>query len=143
MSPVTPAPQVRTTLKALAIALALFAVLSYLRVRVQTAFALPPAVGLTLSFLMYFIPGWVLGLLVGRAPARAGALLGLLTVAVVWLEVPLQLGALAFSDVVIALLAFAGLGVLGCTAGSAAAAYGRNRRRAAPGTADSSGGEPS
>jgi hypothetical protein len=116
------------TLVALGVGLLTFVVLSSLRVRVQYVAPQPPAVALLLSLLMYLVPGFVTGLFLTRGYLPAGAVLGLLTVTVVWFEAPLRAGALSLADLATALAAFAALGVIACSAGCAAAGFLRARR---------------
>jgi hypothetical protein len=121
------------TLVALGVGLLTFVVLSSLRIRVQTLTPQPPAVAVTLTLLMYLGSGFATGLLLLRAQALFGSVLGVLTVAVVWLEAPLGAARLGLADRAAALLAFAALGALTCAAGSVAAGFLRARRaRSAP-----------
>jgi hypothetical protein len=120
-------PLTAITLRRIALALLAgllaFAFLSYLRIQIQYAAAPPPAVGLILTVLMYLLPGCLVGYLVPRSPVISGALLGLLTVAVVWLEVPLRPGVVPWGEIAKALTAFSALGIIVCAGGSGAAAY--------------------
>jgi hypothetical protein len=116
------------TLIALAVGVLCFLLLSLLRIRVQFAAAPQPAVGLILTLLMYFLPGFVTGLLIPRASVIPGVVLGLLTVGVVWFEVPLRPSLSSWSDLATALVAFSALGIVTCGAGCAAAGYLRHRR---------------
>jgi hypothetical protein len=116
------------TLVALGVGVLTFVVLSSLRIRVQTLAPQPPAVAVALTLLMYVVSGFVTGLFLTRRHALLGSVLGLLTVAVVWLEAPLGSGRLALADLAAALLAFAALGVVACTAGCMAAGFLRAHR---------------
>jgi len=116
------------TLVALGVGLLTFVVLSSLRIRVQYLAPQPPAVGLVLSLLTYLVSGFATGMLLTRGHLPAGSVLGLFTVGVVWLEVPLRPGQLAPADLATALCAFAALGVVACAAGCAAAGFVRARR---------------
>lgn len=120
------------TLRRIALALfaglVAFAFLSYLRIQIQYAAAPPPAVGVILTVLMYLLPGCLVGFLVPRSPLIPGALLGLLTVGVVWLEVPLRPGVMPWGEIAKALTAFSALGIIVCAGGSSAAAYLRAHR---------------
>jgi hypothetical protein len=126
--PDTTAAALPRTLVALGVGLLTFVVLSSLRIRVQYVAPQPPAIALLLSLLMYLVPGFVTGLFLTRGHLTAGAVLGLLTVTVVWFQAPLRAGALTLADLAAALAAFAALGVLTCTAGCAAAGFLRARR---------------
>jgi|SRR5580693_876016 hypothetical protein len=108
---------------ALCAGLVAFALLSYLRIQIQYAVAPPPVVGVILTVLMYLLPGCLVGFLVPRSPLFPGALLGLLTVGVVWLEVPLRPGVVPWGEIAKALAAFSALGIIVCAGGSGAAAY--------------------
>jgi hypothetical protein len=119
------------TLVALGVGLLTFVILSSLRIRVQSLAPQPPAVALVLTLLVYLASGFVTGLFLTRAHGLAGGVLGLLTLGVVWFEVPLRSGGLALADLAAALLAFAALGVMTCAAGSAAAGFMRAQRRRA------------
>lgn len=127
----SPAAALARTLVALGVGLVTFAVLSSLRLRVQTLAPVPPAVSLGLTLLTYLGSGFATGLFLTRAYVLAGGVLGLLTVAVVCVEVPLRRGALNLADLAAALLAFAALGVATCAAGCAAAGFVRARCAAA------------
>ena len=105
-----------------------FAFLSYLRIQIQYAAAPPLAVSLILTALMYLLPGGLVGFLVPRSPLISGALLGLLTVGVVWLEVPLRPAVMPWGEIAKALTAFSALGIIVCAGGSSAAAYLRAHR---------------
>ena len=113
---------------ALLAGLVAFAFLSYLRIQIQYATAPPLAVGLILTAVMYLLPGCLVGFLVPRSPLITGALLGLLTVSVVWLEVPLRPAVLPWGEIAKALTAFSALGIIVCAAGSGAVAYLRAHR---------------
>lgn len=126
--PDTSAAAIPRTLVALGVGLLTFVVLSSLRIRVQYVAPQPPAVALLLSLLMYLVSGFVTGLFLPRGHLPAGAVLGLLTVTVVWFEAPLRAGALTVADLATALAAFAACGVLICGAGCAAAGFLRTRR---------------
>jgi hypothetical protein len=116
-------------LVALGVGLLTFVVLSSLRIRVQSLAPQPPAIALVLALLMYLASGFVTGLFLTRAHGLAGGVLGLLTVAVVWFEIPLRAGGLTPADLAAALLAFAASGMITCAAGSAAAGFVRAHRR--------------
>jgi hypothetical protein len=116
------------TLVALGVGLLTFVVLSSLRIRVQILAPQPAAAAVTLTLLGYLVSGFATGLFLRRAHARLGALLGLLTVAVVWLEAPPGSERLHMADRVAAFLAFAALGVVACSAGCWAAGLLRARR---------------
>lgn len=124
----TAAVAIPRTLVALGVGVLTFLVLSSLRIRVQSLAAQPPAVALGLTLLMYLVSGFATGLFLRRAYLLAGSVLGLLTVAVVRLQLPLRSGPLAVADLAAALLAFAVLGVIACAAGCAAAGFVRARR---------------
>jgi hypothetical protein len=128
--PEAPTVALPRTLVALGVGLLTFGVLSSLRLRVQYVAPQPPAVELVLTLLLYLASGFTTGLFLRRAYVTSGSVLGLLTVAVVWFEVPLRRGGLARADLGAALLAFAALGIATCAAGSAAAGFLRARRAA-------------
>jgi hypothetical protein len=124
----TSAVAISRTLVALAVGVLSFLILSLLRIRLQFAASPQPAVGLTLTLLMYFLPGFVTGLLTPRASVIPGVVLGLVTVGVVWFEVPLRPSLLSWGDLATAIVAFSALGIVTCGAGCAAAGYLRHRR---------------
>ncbi len=116
------------TLVALGAGLLTFAVLSSLRLRVQYLAPQPPAVALLTTLLAYFGAGFTTGLFLLRGYVLTGGALGLLTVGVVWLELPLRERPLALADLLTALFAFAALGVMTCATGCAAAGRMRAHR---------------
>jgi len=116
------------TLVALGVGLLLFVVLSSLRIRWQYLAPQSAAVEAALTLLMYLVSGFATGLFLTRARMLTGSALGLLTVAVVWLELPLRTGELRVTDMAVALLAFAALGTVACAAGCAAAGFVRAGR---------------
>ena len=124
----TTAVAIPRTLVALAVGVLSFLLLSLLRIRIQVAAAPQPAVGLTFTLFMYFLPGFVTGLLTPRASLIPGVVLGLLTVGVVWFEVPVRVSLLSWGDLATASASFSAIGMLTCGAGCAAAGYVRNRR---------------
>ncbi len=101
--------------------LAAFVGLSLLRIKLQYVLHPNAFFGLLLTMLMYLIPGALVGLLARQPKLPHAAVLGGLTVAVVWLEIPLQRAALSGGQVVqfLALISLFGVAitVAGCFVG--------------------------
>jgi hypothetical protein len=111
------------SLLALGVGLVLFGGLSILRIRLQYALPLGATLGFALTVLMYLIPGALVGLLVLESRLLHGAILGLLTILVVWFETPLQRASLPWIGIT-KFLAFLGLfGVVVSAAGSLGASW--------------------
>jgi hypothetical protein len=111
------------SLIALAVGLLAFAGLSLLRIRIQHAYYPSAVLGLTLTVLMYVIPGAIVGVLVPQLRLLHGAVLGLLTVLVVWFEVPPWPAELPRVDVAQFIAVATLFGVAVCVAGSGAASW--------------------
>jgi len=111
------------SLLALALGLVAFVGLSLLRIQIQYAFHPAAVLGALLTVLMYVLPGALVALLVPQFRLLHGAVLGLLTVFVVWFEVPLRSAQLSCLDVAqfIVLASLFGAGV--SLAGSGAAQW--------------------
>ena len=111
------------SLLALALGLAAFVGLSLLRIRIQYAFHPAAVLGALLTVLMYVLPGALVALLVPQFRLLHGTVLGLLTVFVVWLEVPLRSARLSWLDVAQFIVLASLFGAVVSLAGSGAAQW--------------------
>ena len=109
------------SLLALGIGLMTFLALSLVRIRFQYAFHPAAPLGFFLTVLMYLIPAVAVGVLATQLRLAHGVILGLLTAAVVWLEVPLPRASLSWADVAQFVALNALFGVVVSVAGSLAA----------------------
>ena len=109
------------SLLALGLGLAVFTGLSILRIHIQYTFHPSATLGLALTVLMYVIPGALVGLLVPQFRLLHGAVLGLLTIFVVWSEVPLPSPGLPWLDVAQFIVLAALFGIAFSLAGSGGA----------------------
>ena len=109
----------------LSLGLILFALLSYVRIRIQFAYSPPAALGLALTVLMYLIPAIWVGFTL-QAWLWNGIALGLLSALVVWWEIHAQLTLVPALEAVKAVALFSIFSVLMCCSGSWGANYFRD-----------------
>jgi hypothetical protein len=106
------------SLLALALGLMAFVGLSLFRIHLQFTLQPVAALGLVLTVLMYLLPGAIVALLVSERRLMHGAVLGLLTVCVVWCEVPLRSVPVSWLDLVKFVVFMVLFGVVVSTAGA-------------------------
>jgi hypothetical protein len=111
------------SLLAVVIGLIAFIGLSLLRIQLPQVIQASVFVRLLATLLMYLIPGALVGALAPRSRPLHAAVLGLLTVAVVWREIPLQRAAMSGPQAAQFVLLMALFGVAVSVAGSFAARW--------------------